>query len=142
MELSGMQKITAALFSTACLLAAAPTIAIACPFKEQHPMMRVEIFFGRSIGERGFVNQAEWHAFEQDVIARNFARGFTVLHAHGNWRDPRSGSPRKENSELVVVVTDDTESAREKILRVTTEYKRRFRQDTVGVFTTQGCGTF
>jgi hypothetical protein len=141
-EPSGMPKITAALLSIACLLVAAPAIAAECPLQEQRPMMQVEIFFGRSISKQGFVNQAEWRAFERDVIARNFARGFTVLHASGNWRDPRSGDIRKEDSELVVIVTDDTESTREKIRRVTAEYKRMFRQNAVGVFTTQGCGVF
>lgn len=104
-------------------------------------MMQIKIFFGRSIGERGSVSQAQWRAFERDVIAANFERGFTVVHADGNWRDPCSGDVRKEKSELVVIVADDTEPTREKVGRVAAEYKRRFRQDAVGVFTTQGCGS-
>jgi hypothetical protein len=137
-----MRRIGTALLPIVSLVAAAHAIAAECPLPGQHPMMRVEFFFGRSIGDRGFVHESAWRAFERDVVARDFPGGFTVLHADGNWRDAHSGAMRKERSELVVIVMDDSEAGRAKIGRVAAEYKRRFRQDSIGIFTTQGCGAF
>lgn len=93
--------------------------------------------FGRAIpGSHGdTVDDAAWDVFEREHIARAFPDGFTVIEAHGGWRDVTTGTTIEEPSVVVEVAHDGGEEARRAVRIVATIYKALFRQDAVMIVT-------
>lgn len=94
------------------------------------------IAFGRAIPDGSTVSDAAWQAFETETIARAFPDGFTVLTAHGGWRDAATGQTIREPSAIVEVAHDGGAETLAAIRAVATVYKTLFRQDAVMVTTT------
>lgn len=104
------------------------------------PMLRAELFFGRTIGGRLGVSEAQWARFVAAELTPRFPDGLTVLDGKGQWRGP-SGLVR-EPSKIVTVVTADDAGVRERIAAVTRAYITRFRQKSVGLLTQPVCAAF
>lgn len=104
------------------------------------PMLRAELSFGRNIGGRLGVSEAQWVRFVAGELTPRFPDGLTVLDGKGQWRGP-SGLVR-EPSKIVIVVTADDAGARERIADATKAYLTRFRQKSVGVLTQPVCAAF
>lgn len=120
---------------------AAPAMAqgLVCP-DPLKPMVRAELFFGRTIDGRLGVSEAQWARFVAAELTPRFPDGLTVLDGKGQWRGP-SGLVR-ESSKIVIVVTADDGGARERIAAVTRAYITRFRQKSVGLLTQPVCAAF
>jgi hypothetical protein len=122
-----------------CLAAPAMAQNLACP-DPLKPMLRAELLFGRNIGGRLGVSEAQWARFAAAELTPRFPDGLTVLDGKGQWRGP-SGLVR-EPGKVVIVVTADEAGARERIAAVARAYMTRFRQKSVGVLTQPVCATF
>jgi hypothetical protein len=127
----------------AILLAAAPARAedapggaITCPFPGQKPMLIVRLFFGRLMPDHRTVSPQAWRTFvTQDAIPR-LPDGFTVYDTHGFW------TTGQEASTVIETALADSPQARETITALATAYRTRFKQQSVGIVSTQGCGAF
>ncbi len=114
------------------------TEAAGCIASQQR-MQQIELMFGRNIGGRLGVGEAAWSRFLAREITPRFPDGFTVLDAAGQWRDNERSRPGRERSKLVIIVTADDASVRDKIDTIVIAYKRQFRQRSVGVISHEVC---
>ena len=130
----------------ACLaiLAAQITVAsaqdLSCTLP-QKPMMEIDLLFGRNIGGKLGVTDKRWTAFLAREVTPRFPDGLTVFDAYGQWRDTRRKRVVREQSKVVRIITSDAD-AQAKIDAVVEAYKRRFRQQSVGVVTRPACVSF
>ena len=132
------------LFSTLLLLltlSAFPAAAqeLACR-AAQKPMVVVDLLFGRNIGGRLGVTEARWSRFLAAEITPRFPDGLTVVDAAGQWRDPAKKTIVRERAKLVIIVM--AAQAQERIDAIVDAYKRRFRQQSVGVVVRPACVSF
>ena len=114
----------------------------ACVLPTQKPMIDVDFYFGRDIAARAAVTDAEWQDFAAREITPRFPDGFTVLDAQGQWRNPESGTVKREASKLVRVIAPDGDNLSARVEAVSLAYRQRFHQDAVGVVTTPVCAAF
>ncbi len=98
--------------------------------------------FGRNIGGKLGVTEGRWSQFLEREIAPRFPDGLTVVDAAGQWRDAKTGRLIREPSKMVTVVVVQDAALSEKIEAIADAYKRRFRQDSVGVVIRQACVSF
>ena len=102
---------------------------LGCRSDEQR-LVRDTLYFGASIPGGGEVNATAWQGFEHDVLTAAFPRGFSVIDANGHWRGA-DGAVAREASRIVVIVhTDDAQSAAE-VRRVAQRYREMFHQESV-----------
>jgi hypothetical protein len=88
------------------------------------------------------VSDAEWESFVGDVIAKQFPDGFTVRDGDGEWLDRATRRVVRERTKILTVAVAPSAHLAGKVQDVTDAYKRQFRQTSVGVITTEGCGAF
>jgi hypothetical protein len=132
------------ILQAACVVLA---IASATPAIAQqltcHPplqaMLRIELYFGRSIEGDRPVSDREWARFVAQELTPRFP-DLTVLDARGAWR--KGQHEMREHTKLVVIVVQEGATARGHIAEVTEAYKQRFRQTSVGVVTQPVCASF
>jgi hypothetical protein len=106
------------------------------------PYLTAQLFFGRSVAGRIPVSDAAWQAFVDGVMTPNFPDGFTVLDAQGQWRNPRTGETVREPTKLVIIGVPRAAPLRARIDAVTSAYKQRFAQQSVGTVITDACAAF
>lgn len=102
----------------------------ACPSGLQ-PMTMAELYFGRSVPDGGSVSDAEWPRFPD---------GLTVEDASGQWKG--NAGVVREGAKHLIVMLAGTPGDRAKLDAIRAAYRTRFRQDSVLVFETRGCGAF
>ena len=131
------------MFLAAMLAAALPSAARAqsCALP-QKPMVEAQMMFGRNIGGVLGVTERRWARFLEAEIVPRFPDGLSVVDAAGQWRDAKSGRLIREPSKMVVIVTPQDAGLQERIGAIVDSYKRRFRQDSVGVVIRQACVSF
>jgi len=105
-----------------------PPLVDARPKAQQK--IRTELYFGLSRSDGRVVKPKEWSAFVRDDIARRFPAGFTVVDAHGQWRDHR-GRVVMEATKLLIVFHDGDAESERKLDEIVTAYKTRFGQEAV-----------
>jgi hypothetical protein len=105
-------------------------------------MLVAELFFGRGIGRRGPLADAEWADFSARVVTPNFPNGFTVFDGWGQWRDPRTGHIAAERTKILLVAAARTADLARRLSAVIDAYKARFHQQSVGVVTRDSCSNF
>ena len=108
-------------------------------------MLVAELFFGRSIGGGPGpreVSVAAWEQFAGGALTQAFPDGFTVRDARGAWRDPHSGQQVSEATKDVLVALADRPGALARVREVMAVYRRRFRQQSVGLLLARQCGSF
>jgi hypothetical protein len=123
-------------------LAACAGPAERCARVGGQPAWVAELYFGRSVAGRAAVNEAEWRAFADGVIAREFPDGFTVLDGHGRWRDPATGRAVGEDTKVVVVSVPRAQPIAAKLDAVSEAYKRQYAQQSVGRVVRRACSSF
>jgi hypothetical protein len=106
----------------------------------QKPMVVADLLFGRNIGGRMGVSERRWSRFLAREITPRFPEGLTVVDATGQWRDADKNRIVREPSKLVTIIMPA--DAQEKIDAIVTAYKRRFRQQSVGVVIRPACVSF
>ena len=106
----------------------------------QKPMVVIDLMFGRNIGGRLGVTEARWSRFLADEITPRFPDGLTVVDASGQWRAPGARRIVRERSKLVIIVA--AADAQDKVDAIVDAYKRKFRQQSVGVVVRPACVSF
>ena len=106
------------------------------------PMMVGELLFGRNIGGRLGVTESRWRQFLAGEVTPRFPDGLTVFDAAGQWRDQKTNRVVRERSKVVMIIMPAEPSAQERIDAIVAAYKRRFRQQSVGVVVRPACVTF
>jgi hypothetical protein len=89
----------------------------------------------------GAVTPDAWAAFQRDVVAARFPRGFTVVPASGHWRSA-AGEPVHEASYVLTVIHPDDRVDDAAMAAVAAAYKARFRQDSVLRVRSPACVSF
>jgi hypothetical protein len=103
-----------ALAPVACALTLALTLALALAggadaqlldcLGGQRPGQMAELIFGRNIGRRLAVNEADWSRFVDREIISRFPSGLTMFNAAGEWRDDTTKKIIREPSKVVQIV--------------------------------------
>lgn len=137
---------TALTVVAAAIAAAAGSCAVAqtapsC-YGSQQPKMVAELLFGRDVGNRFEVSELAWTRFLVRELTPRFPDGITVTDALGQWRDRDSGRIVREPSKHVEIVLPGGTDDEAKLEAVVTAYKRRFRQQSVGVIVRPACVAF
>ncbi len=109
---------------------------------DQQGMLAAELLFGRRIGDRGTVSEAEWARFLAREISPRFPDGLTVLDAAGHWRDATRNRIMREPSKVVLIVFRDDPQKQEDLNAIAAAYKRQFRQQSVGIVIKPACASF
>lgn len=112
-----------------------------CP-APQNSMLEVEMLFGRNIGGRLGVTDAQWRAFLAREVTPRFPAGLTVYDATGQWRDEKTKALVREPSKIVRVILAQDAQADDKIDAIAAAYIKRFRQDSVGIVRRPACVYF
>ncbi len=112
---------------------------LACP-DPQKPMIEVELLFGRNIGGRLGVGEAQWRRFVAREVTPRFPDGLTVFNAAGQWFNPGTKRVVREPSKIVRIFVPA--AAQEKLDAIVAAYKSRFKQQSVGVVTRPACVAF
>lgn len=124
----------------ASLLAA--QAAVACPVPGENPMLIVTLYFGENIPGHAPLTAAEWAAFVAQTITPAFPDGFTVTDGSGQWRDPKTGATDYDPTKVLTVALLGSKVSPATILHVVKAYESSFKQESVGLTTTDACGSF
>jgi hypothetical protein len=108
----------------------------------QRPTQVAELMFGRNIGSRLGVNEAEWGRFVDREIISRFPNGLTVLNAGGQWRDEATKKIVREPSKLVQIVLPGQVEDIARLNEIVAAYKRRFKQQSVVMIVRPACVSF
>ena len=111
-----------------------PTI---CP-AGQDPGRAVQLFFGRDIGDRVGVSDADFQRFIDEELTPRFPDGLTVLDAAGQWRDA-NGVVGREPSKVVILALPGRAGGEDRLEAARAAYKRRFSQEAVLIVTQPAC---
>lgn len=99
-----------------------------------------ELYFGRNIGPRLGVSEAQFRAFLDTEVTPRFPDGFTVLDGRGQWRD--GGAIVREPSKVLVVALSDEARDRAQLSAIADAYKARFQQQSVLAMVRSACVSF
>src|ERR1022692_1517518 len=108
----------------------------------QKPQEVAELLFGRKIGDRLGVSEAQWGRFVDREISPRFPDGLTVLDARGEWRDTARNTIVHEPSKVVEIVLPGKPDDVEQLNRIAQAYNTRFRQQSVGIVIRGACVSF
>jgi Protein of unknown function (DUF3574) len=107
------------------------------------PMLRIELMFGRNVGDDLAVTEDAWASFLASEVVPRFPDGFTVVDAAG----PRTDKPTAnlflaEPSKIIIIIAPDAPQTEQRIAAVETAYKRQFQQQSVVVASRSVCASF
>ena len=106
------------------------------------PQQVAELMFGRNIGSRLGVSDAQWARFVDREITPRFPDGLTVVDTRGQWRDAKRDRIVREPGKLVQIVLPGKAEDAERLNDVIEAYKGRFRQQSVGLIVRTACVSF
>jgi hypothetical protein len=108
----------------------------------QHPTQVAQLMFGRNIGSRQGVSETKWGRFLDREIVPRFTDGLTVFDATGRWRNRTSNAIVRERSKIVEIVLPGTPEDITRLNEIVETYKRRFKQQSVGLIVRPACVSF
>ncbi len=94
------------------------------------------VFFGRDIGETGFVSDEDWADFEKSVVVPALGH-YTVLEGRGAYLPEKDDTEAErsagdqEQTIILLYVAVDTDEIRDTIETIAKQYKTRFSQQSV-----------
>jgi hypothetical protein len=106
------------------------------------PQQVAELMFGRKIGDRVGVTEAQWARFVDREITPRFPDGLTVFDTRGQWRDSERNMIVREPSKLVQIVLPGKADDESRLSEIAAAYKTRFRQQAVGIVLRAACVAF
>ena len=112
----------------------------ACP-AGQEAHRTAQLFFGRNLGDKAGVDDADFRKFMDDDVTPKFPDGLTVMDGGGQWRGEENKLIR-EASKVVLIVLPRGRGASARIEAVRTAYKARFHQESVLLITQTSCVSF
>lgn len=124
-----VSSILASMAGCAGRVAGTPVPAARCESGDT-ALVRDVLYFGRNRPDGGSVSDPEWQAFLDEVVTPRFPGGLTVVEATGQWKG-QSGHVERERAEVLTVLHAGDEPARQAVVDVAAEYKRRFHQEAV-----------
>jgi hypothetical protein len=101
-----------------------------------------ELTFGRRIVGHIAVSETQWIQFIDNEITPRFPDGLSVYDASGQWRDPTSKKIVRELSKIVLIVLPGNAEDLTRLNELTEIYKRRFKQQSVGMILRPACVSF
>ncbi|CAN7357424.1 DUF3574 domain-containing protein [Caulobacter sp. LjRoot300] len=133
-----MRTALAPLLAGAALLCGCAGLApAACP-AGQSPGRTAQLFFGRDIGDKVGVSDADFARFVDEELTPRFPDGLTVLDATGQWRGA-DGVVGREPSKVVILALPDRAGGEDRLDAVRAAYKARFSQEAVMIVTQPAC---
>ena len=107
------------------------------------PMLRIELMFGRNVGDDLAVTEDAWARFLASEVVPRFPDGFTVVDAAG----PRTDKPTAnlflaEPSKIIIIIAPDGPGTEQRIAAVEAAYKTQFQQQSVVVASRSVCASF
>jgi hypothetical protein len=108
----------------------------------QRPTQVAELMFGRNIGGRLGVNEADWSRFVDREIISRFPNGLSVFNAAGQWRDEATNKIVREPSKLVQIVLPGQVGDIARLNEIVAAYKTRFKQRSVVMIVRPACVSF
>jgi hypothetical protein len=133
-----MRTALAPLLAGATLLCGCASLAPAtCP-AGQSPGRTAQLFFGRDIGDRVGVSDADFARFVDAELTPRFPDGLTILDAAGQWRGA-DGVVGREPSKVVILALPDRTDGEDRLDAVRAAYKARFSQEAVMIVTQPAC---
>lgn len=108
----------------------------------QRPSQVAELMFGRNIGGRLGVNEADWNRFVDREITSRFPNGLTMFNAAGQWRDEATNKIVRERSKVVQIVLPGQVEDIVRLNEIVAAYKRRFKQHSVVMIVRPACVSF
>jgi Protein of unknown function (DUF3574) len=107
------------------------------------PMLRIELMFGRNVGDDLAVTEDIWAGFLASEVVPRFPDGFTVVDAAGPRTDKSAANLfLAEPSKIVIIIAPDGPETEQRIVAVEAAYKTRFQQQSVVVATRSVCASF
>src|SRR5690349_8180010 len=113
----------------------------ACPDGTK-PGVIVQMIFGRNIGNKLGVGEADWTRFMDQEVTPRFPDGLTVLNGAGQWRDTDTGRVVREPNKILLVALPEGTETRTRLKEVAETYKQRFKQQAVAMFQEAACVSF
>jgi len=113
--------------------------APSCPPGQEH-LRTAQLFFGRNVGDKPTVSEADFRKFMDDEVTPRFPDGLTVMDGGGQWRGAENQLIR-EASKVVLIVLPPR-GAGDRIDAVREAYKTRFKQESVLLVTQAACVSF
>jgi hypothetical protein len=113
-----------------------------CLLPGQQKLIQVEMFFGRDVEGHGEVTNKQWSNFLASDVAPRFPDGFTVFDASGEWLNPATHFASDEASKVLLILARPSDSVAADVAAIADSYKRKFRQQAVGVVTSESCAAF
>jgi len=119
--------------------ASAQPAACSAPLKSQQV---AELLLGRKIGDRLGVSETQFLNFLDREITPRFPDGLTVYDARGQYRDGERKRIVREPSKVVMIVLPGNPEDMARLNEIADAYKKRFRQQSVGIVLRQACVSF
>ncbi len=119
--------------------ASAQPAACSAPLK---PQQVAELLLGRKIGDRLGVSETQFLNFLDREITPRFPDGLTVYDARGQYRDSERNRIVREPSKVVMIVLPGSPEDMARLTDIADAYKKRFRQQSVGIVLRQACVSF
>jgi hypothetical protein len=133
-----MRITLAPLLAGAALLSGCASLTPAtCP-AGQSPGRTVQLFFGRDIGDKVGVSDADFARFVDAELTPRFPDGLTILDAAGQWRGA-DGVVGREPSKVVILALPGGKGGEDRLEAVRAAYKARFSQEAVMIVTQPVC---
>lgn len=130
-----------AVFSAAYWLTGCASLPGIC-FAPAQPMVSAEILFGRKIGDRIGVSEADFAHFASREITPRFPDGLTIIDARGQYRDTERARLIREPSKLVLLTFRDDPQKRIALREIAEAYKTAFKQQSVLTTVRETCASF
>jgi hypothetical protein len=111
-----------------------------CP-AGQEAQRTAQLFFGRNIGGKPGVSEADFQKFIDQEVTPRFPDGLTVMDGGGQWRGDENKLIR-EASKVLLIVLPKRGDAAGRIETVRNAYKTRFHQESVLLITQSSCVSF
>jgi hypothetical protein len=99
-----------------------------------------ELVFGRNIGGRLGVSEADWQRFVDSEVTPRFPSGFTVTDGRGQYRDSSGRIIREPSKVLTIALSNEEERGR--LGQIAEAYRRRFSQESVLTILRPACIAF
>lgn len=131
----------ASLFAIVALLPSCAAVPPVCDGGAE-PVTVAALYFGRNIGDRLGVGEAEWARFVDEDVTPRFPDGLTVADGTGQWKDTATGAVVREPSKVLTLVLPDLGGSRAKLAAVADAYKKRFDQQAVMTVLHPACVSF
>ncbi|MDB5498961.1 MAG: hypothetical protein JWP28_2992 [Phenylobacterium sp.] len=120
--------------------ATAPPPPAACPAGQEY-RHTAQLFFGRNVGDKPGVSEADFRRFVDEELTPRFPDGLTVLDGGRQWRGDENRLIR-EASKVVLIVLPKGREVPGRIDAARSAYKIRFHQDAVLLISQAACVSF